>query len=150
MRLADGLLCLRLVYSDLEAAVALVRTAFGGECLPDPTVPIHPPLPDPPPQPEREPNPVAPEAVWDRAPGAGMRRIGDEVFLWQPQTGDVFHLNPIAGAIWQLLESPASARDIAATLCDPFPDQDPSAILHDTRSLVGALVAAGVVLPRKE
>ncbi|WP_209427520.1 PqqD family protein [Pararhodobacter sp. SW119] len=147
LRLAEMLVCVRLVYADLEDAVSLVRAAFGGAALPDPSVTIHPPLPEP----ARPQAPAAPASAadsrWKRAPGTGMRRIGDEVFLWRPGTGQIFHLNPVAGAIWRLLDDTATPAAIAGMLSDAFAAPDPGAVLGDTCQLIGALAAADLVRP---
>ncbi len=143
LRLAARLDCLRLVYSDLEPAVALVRLAFSGDTLPCASAKVHPALPDPVPDHEGPAEPVALDTIWQRTPGNSMRRVHDEVFLWHIETGEIYHLNPIAGAIWRLLEKPSSARRISAILAEAFDTPDAEPIRQDVCRLLGGLVANG-------
>ncbi|RXM21731.1 PqqD family protein, partial [Citrobacter sp. AAK_AS5] len=76
--------------------------------------------------------PVAPQPICRRVTGPTTRRIGDAAFLWRPGDAVLWHLNPAARAIWALLSRPASARSLAKTLQQLFPDEPPQRLQDDT------------------
>lgn len=135
---------LRLVYSDLEEAAALILAAFPADGR-DTAVPS-PPLPSRPPPPEQRPATEIPPAVLcRRARGVAARRTGEAAFLWQPGEAMLWHLNPAAQAIWTLLSRPRSARSVARILQQAFPDAPPQRIEDDTRALLAQLADKGFV-----
>lgn len=142
--LAARLTCLRLVYSDLEEAVALLRAAFVGAEGVNPAVTIHPPLP-----PQEEPgpkvSPAAPETVFARRSQVALRRHGGALFLWQNGGATLFRLNDVGAAIWALLEIPGNAHEIAQVLAEAFPDQDYARLTADVAALLGALQDEGLI-----
>lgn len=141
--LVDELLCLTLVYSDLEEAVALVRAAFDGPALPAPGLRLDPPLP---PEPVETPAPRAdPARRFSRAGGVSDRVIASNTFLWQMKDRRFFALNPVAGAVWSLIATPMSGREIALILADLFADVPPDVLAEDLERLLGQLVAEGLV-----
>lgn len=145
-QLAGRLTCLRLVYADLEDAVAVLRQAFGGPLGADPAVELLPELADPPAPPPQAP-PVELDAVWQRAGPVALRNQGGSAFLWVPGRDTVWRLNAVARAVWAMLAMPASARDLAQTLAEVFPDIPHRQVQDDTARLLGALLAEGFVQP---
>ncbi len=141
--LVAGLFCVTLVYSDLEEAVAQVHRAFAAGHLPAPELEIDAPLP---------PDPIEGDVsladlsgVYCRAAEVSAREIGEDVFLWQMEGRNFFRLNPVAGAVWDLLEEPATGHEIAATLMDVFADTPAEIIAADLSALLGQLSARGLV-----
>ena len=142
-RMARNVLCLKLVYSDLEDAVALLRAAFAAPELPAAGVTIAPPLPaelDPVVRP-----PVDLAQEWQRSPDVAVRAVQEDLFLWHATEHSYFHLNPVARAIWTLLESPITGDEIAAILSEAFPDADPARIAEDVALLLGAFAGEGLI-----
>lgn len=143
--LTAGLPVLRLVYADLEEASALLRRAFAGPEMLPAGLPIGPALPG-----VQAPSVQAPAAdpvqVWRRTGGIAMRRHGQSAFLWQPGEMMLWQLNPVALAVWVLLELPGSAVDIALTLAEIFPDTPQAVLRADICALLGALSAEGMVI----
>jgi hypothetical protein len=138
------IICLRLVYSDLEDAVALIRHAFGGGADVHADVTIEPPVP----QAASRIMPVArlaPTLVWSRRPDAMLQTTGDGGFLWMPGQRTVWRMNALGLAVWTLLEIPGSAQDIAAVLADHFNDQDESTLTADVNALLQALADGGLI-----
>ncbi|MCC5974018.1 MAG: PqqD family protein [Rubellimicrobium sp.] len=144
-QLANKVRMLRLVYSDLEEAVGLIRRVFGAATFPEDEV--LPALPSESLTETRPAQEVAPDVVWTRSDGVGLRRQGGSVFLWQASDNAVFQMNTVAAAIWNLLEEPESAKGIAATLAVAFPDTAAETILADSRLLLGELAAADLIRP---
>jgi len=144
--LALGLVGLRLVYSDLEQAVALLRAAFpaAGRC-PAQAVALTPDLPDSPPAALAPPAP--PGTPFHRAPGTTTRRMGEAAFLWRPDGDMLWHLNPVADIVWRLLARPASPATIAKRLKTIFPDQPLPGLQDDVCLLLGQMRDEGLVVP---
>ncbi len=144
--LAGRLLGLRLVYSGLEDAVALLRRAL---CGPEPLAPgleVGPAFET---RPEIEPpiTAVAPGQRWRRVPGVVPRRVAGETFLWQADARRYLHLNPMASAVWLLLELDASAEDVTDLLAEAYPATPPTRIATDVAALLGRLAARGLIMP---
>jgi hypothetical protein len=143
-RLAGGLTCLRLVYADLDDAVALLRRAFAAGGGLDPSLRPGPALADPPPPPP-EAAPVRPDAVWRRAGSVAVRGEGASAFLWAPGSDTVWRLNLVGRAVWAMLTEPASAAELAGALAEVFPAEPPARLEADVARLIGGLAAAGFV-----
>jgi hypothetical protein len=147
--LASRLTGLRLVYWDLEEAVALLRSAFpSDDSKLDDAVHILPPLPSDRlssglPLPARAM--VSASIRFRRMPGTATRRVGEAAFLWRPEDAMLWHLNPTAQAIWQLLAKPATARSLSRDLGHVFQDVPAQLLLDDTRKLLAQLECAGFV-----
>lgn len=151
-RLLSRLVCLRLVYSDLEDAVGLLRRLFAKGPLPDPALPVAPPLDTgglaSAAEPEAACAPVDPDLRWMRAEGVAVRRIGRDAVLWRPGGASVWQLNVVAHAVWELLgEGPASAEDMAAVLAGIFVEQDPARLCADLAGLLAGLYHAALIRP---
>jgi hypothetical protein len=131
--------CLTLVYADLEDAVALLRSALLGDG-PD----IAPPLP-PAPATAAPARPVDPDTLWTRADDAVIRRVGTSAFLWRLADTTLWQMNPVAEMVWTALDVPGSAREVADTLADLFPQEPPDRLLADTAGLLARLAAHDLV-----
>ncbi len=156
--LAEGAACLRLVYSDLEDAVALIRAAFPpGQDWPaiNPDAPL-PPVP-PRPEPAGSAAPALPAPSIDMAqgyratPNVAARPVGDALFLCLPDDQDIVHLNATGAAIWHLLSDeesgPVSGETIADLLSEAFPRVPADEILQDVGAILADLAAARLIRP---
>jgi hypothetical protein len=144
--LVRGMTCLRLVYSDIEDAAHLIRRAFeSGATMPQDILigPALSPRNDAAPS-HRQPE-VDPETCWQRDPDVMLQSSGDAAFLWKPGRQQLWHLNPLAAAIWTMLELPGSATELGAVLSDEFPDQPAATIVADVTALLAALARAGMI-----
>ena len=142
-RLASGLVSARLVYSDIEDAVRLIRAAFGPQASGD--MRLEPPI-----APQADQVAAAlPGTRFRRAGAARSRRSPEGVFLWQPGDAGLWHLNPMAEAVWTMLEIPGSARDLAQVLDDAWPEVPPERLLADICGLLGQLAEAGLVVAQE-
>lgn len=145
LRLVQGLPVLCLSYDSLDQAAETLHRA-----LTDPAILRSLPLAEAPAPPAADHAPAPLDQVLGRAPDTARRTIAGVVFLWQPGEAEVWHLNPVADAIWALLEYPGTARDIAAALAEVFPQVPQAQLLEDTAALLGALHQAGLVAPVPE
>ena len=146
-RLSDllvGITCLRLVYSDMEDAVALIRQAFGTSAPVAVGIEIAQALPHilPPDLPKPD---VSPDLSWCRSPDVVMQRKAESAFLWQPGRHTIWQMNHLALAIWAVLEIPSSAREIGQLLSERFPDQPLDALISDVNALMQALSRQGLI-----
>ena len=139
-----GLRCLRLVYSDLEDAIALIRRAFGPSLPGTEPVEIGPPLPFVP-QDTLPETTLSPHICWARNPDVVLQTRADSAFLWQPGKQVIWHLNALGLAIWALLEIPGTATELGAALHEHFPEMSLGTLTHDANALLDALARAGLV-----
>jgi hypothetical protein len=143
--LLAGVACLRLVYSDLENAVALIRTTFGSTAPLCPETQIFPALPSAPFASRDEPR-LSTDIIWSRNSDVMIQRKGSSAFLWRPGGQLIWHLNTLGFAVWTLLEIPGSARDIAMVLAEQFPLQDESSLMSDVNKLLNALAEGQLIV----
>lgn len=135
----------RLVYSDLEEAVSVLNRdlrAFFDEQLdlPDCALPV----------PNRlradEAAALPSDETVRKSDEAILRRLGARSWLWLPEDGMIWELNPVSAAIWELLEIPGSAEDLAEVLAEVFSDQPIDRLTLDVALALGQMASAGLVL----
>ena len=133
----------RLTYAGLEDALACLQAAFAD----------WPPLPDTSAPPRRfrladfTPPPPAPgpEAPLAQRPGTTVRVIGEALYLADPEGRAIHRMDPLAAAIWDMLEEPAIADEIGALLAEAFPDADRDRLQRDVAGLLSMMVGAGLI-----
>ena len=69
-----------------------------------------------------------------------------EVFLVDPATQGLYHLDRTARALWTLLAEPAALEDILATFRDGFPEVPAAELERDLRQALAMLMARGLVV----
>jgi hypothetical protein len=144
--LAGRLVGFRLVYSDLEDAVALLQAAFAGnDGRAADAAQILPPLP-PAATTAPETKPASASIRFRRSPAVATRRVGEAAFLWRPDDAMLWHLNLTAQTIWHLLAKPATGRKLARDLHLVFPDVPQERLMQDICALLGQLYAEGFIL----
>ena len=111
--------CVRLIYSDLDEAVALLRQAFDCHEPINPATLVKPAQAWAPPAIEKQIQ-ASVDLVFMRAPAAAVRRIGNSAFLWQAGDHSIWRLNSVGEAVWALLEIPGSAKELSAILGEVF------------------------------
>lgn len=136
--------CLRLVYSDIEEATALVTgqiCATAGPDMPE----VLPPLPAEVSAPEVHRTAAAlPDGRLRQTTGATARRIGDDHFLCLPCGPNIVRLNPVGGAIWRILEEPRTATEVVDLLAMAFPEVGRVRIGRDVADMLARLLEAGL------
>lgn len=144
--LVDNLVCLTLVYSDLEEAVSLIRDTFGAAEIPNLKEPLGPVLSLDDPDEDAPPAELSLHLV--RASDVVTRQIGEDTFLWQMTHRNFFKLNPVGGAIWALLEQDQTGSEIVRALHDVFPQTSEQEIARDVAKLLGQMKPRGLVTER--
>lgn len=142
--LTDGKPCLRLVYSDLEDAVSLLVRAFADTGRFGSDVDISLPLTLPTTQQARA-TPIATDQVFHRAPDVALRMHGRTGFLWRPGDNMLWHMNPVAAAVWAMLEIPGSALDLTVELARIFPTVPERVLMQDVATLLADLSRVGLI-----
>jgi hypothetical protein len=149
--LACRLTGLRLVYWDLEQAIALIKAAFptdGGKFAE--AIQVLPPVPSSLATGLAEDAVVSASTRFRRVPGTATRRVSEAAFLWRPDDAMLWHLNQTAQAIWTLLSRPATARSLARDLGHIYPEVPPQQLLGDTCKLLALLEIEGFVAPDRK
>ncbi|MFC1673445.1 PqqD family protein [Pseudomonadota bacterium] len=84
-----------------------------------------------------------------RHPDAQFREVGDEIFLVHPDGEQMQNLNPMAAALWRLLEEPMTGRDMAEVVLAAFPIMSPAKIQVDIETVINGLLAGGYAQIKK-
>ena len=142
--LLGKLTCVRLVYSNLEEAVQLLRKAFDDEEGINPDLPVKPAQDWMPPTPQAH-RLMDPDQVFKRAPTAALRRVGQSAFLWQAGEHTIWRLNRVGQAVWALLEIPSNARELAHSLAEVFVQTKLQDIEMDVRRVLALMHDQGFV-----
>jgi hypothetical protein len=87
-----------------------------------------------------------------RNPAIGFTVVDDETFLIEPESQEVFYLDPVSSALWRLLEEPRTAVEMAELFAAAFPDRPAEDISRDIAAVAADLLARGlaVVVPEGE
>lgn len=79
-------------------------------------------------------------------PVAGVETIelDDELVLFDPATGALHALDPLASLIWRCLDGTGTVAELVADLADAF-GTDAATVRHDVDALLTMLAANGVL-----
>ncbi len=73
------------------------------------------------------------------------RNVDNASFLVNPETEEIFYLNSLSSAIWQLLEQPVKIEEVVDIVIKAFPDILPEQIFKDTSKLFVEFINKDVV-----
>ncbi|MFC0278410.1 PqqD family peptide modification chaperone [Falsigemmobacter intermedius] len=135
----------RLICSDPDEGIALLRAwqAQGlPQDLPEALLPLSPQAAAP-----DLPRPASGQ-IFARNPAVRLRASGQMVWLWQEEDGFLWELNPMAHALWQMLEMPGSVDDLAEVMAELFPDTAPARIREDLGRCLAQFHQEGLVVVR--
>jgi hypothetical protein len=136
---------LRLTYSDLAEAVACLTAGFAAWPDDRPAA-----VGD-----ERRfrlarfdgpdlPRPGKDHPVRQRA-GAIAERIGDTLYLADPEGLAIHRMDALASVLWSLLEEPVTQQDILELLLEAFPGTDEERVASDVKGLLDMLHGARLI-----
>lgn len=82
----------------------------------------------------------------------GFTVVDDETFLIEPESQEVFYLDPVSSALWRLLEEPRTAEEMVELFVAAFPDRPAEEISRDIAAATADLLARGlaVLCPKGE
>ena len=81
---------------------------------------------------------------WKRSKNIVIRQMGDSYFLANPSDNEIYYLNEVSTAIWNLLEEPLSGADISSTIQTAFPEANSEAVIADVRKLLSEFAELGL------
>ena len=81
-----------------------------------------------------------------RRSGVSETAIGDELFLVDIASGELFHLDRSARGLWTMLAEPSAFDAILATFREAFPEQPADRLERDLRQALAQLMARGLVV----
>jgi hypothetical protein len=79
------------------------------------------------------------QALLRQRMGTISERIGDTLYLADPEGLAIHRMDALATVIWSVLEDAVTAQDILDLLVEAFPDADPGKIGADLQGLLGML-----------
>lgn len=135
--------CYRLRYARAEDALPLLDGAFAAAAEERPAA-------DGTPSPSYHPRPVSASprsgsGRFRRTPAVAETRVDGDIFLTNPETGTIHHLNSVGAALWCLLEEAADLEEVVACLCLAFPDVGEPQIRADAETLIDGLTRSGLI-----
>jgi len=89
--------------------------------------------------------PHAGSARYRRRRHIRMRLAEDQAFLIDPNANELFHLNTIGMAVWNLLDEPSDAASMIGLFRTAFPESDPATLEADIARLLERLLADGLI-----
>lgn len=81
-----------------------------------------------------------------RRSGVSETAIGDELFLVDAASGELFHLDRSARGLWTMLAEPSVFDAILATFREAFPEQPGDRLERDLRQALAQLMARRLVV----
>ena len=82
-----------------------------------------------------------------RNPAVTTSDLEGERFLVQPENGEIFHLDSLTSRVWQLLDRPRAAAEIAGTLAATVPEDTAAHCRTEVERLLAELLEAGLLRP---
>jgi len=80
-----------------------------------------------------------------RHPKTQFREVGDEMFLVHPDGEQIHNLNPMAAALWRLMEEPITGQDMADIVQAAFPIMARTKVENDINQVLSQLLNLGFV-----
>ncbi|MDP6708419.1 MAG: PqqD family protein [Alphaproteobacteria bacterium] len=141
-RLVGGAACFRLRYGRAEDAVATLSEAFANW---DPAPRAHAPTKAPCPSTTTGADERTPKGALRQRAGLGQTMVDGELFLTDADGIAVYHLNPLAARLWDLLADPTTPAELIALLTTAFPDAEPGRVAADVDTLLDGLRSKGLL-----
>ena len=80
-----------------------------------------------------------------RNDAASETEIDGEIFLVEPDSEEIYHLDSTGSALWRLLAEPQEFEEILAVFSDAFPEVAADQLEHDLRRALTALTGRELV-----
>ncbi len=80
-----------------------------------------------------------------RNPDVVERSVDDTVFLVEPDSQAIYHLEAVGAALWRLLENPTEIADAVDLLHQAFPDVARDHIERDVTRVIADLESRGLI-----
>ena len=83
---------------------------------------------------------------FQQSPAVVLHAVDDDLFLVDPRTQSIYHLNLVGAGLWRLLEQPSTAAQAIDVLRAAFPSADPERIEGDVTALLDDLLANDLIV----
>jgi Coenzyme PQQ synthesis protein D (PqqD) len=83
---------------------------------------------------------------YSRRSGVSETTVGEDLFLADTASGELFHLDRSARGLWTLLDQPTEFAAILKTFGEAFPDIPPDQLERDLRNALATLMRRGLVI----
>jgi hypothetical protein len=82
-----------------------------------------------------------------RNPEVSETALDQDIFLVEPDSGEVYYLDAVTSGLWRLLAEPQSLADCQAAYREAFPDQPGEHVERDVAAALAELERRKLVLP---
>jgi len=79
-------------------------------------------------------------------PTVSATEVDADLFLVEPVTEEVFHLDPVAAGVWRLLAVPQDEAELVAVLAEAFPEVARDRLAADVARALATLGGGGLLL----
>lgn len=131
----------QLTYTDLDAAVRCLEAGFASKA--DPVPPTGPERQFKPAVMGYKADPVG--TLMSQRTGCVERWIGETLYLADPEGRAIQRMDPLAAAIWAMLEAPVAPEVVEEALQEAFPGTPRPQITADLFALLAGLAEAGLL-----
>lgn len=83
-----------------------------------------------------------------RHPEVEFREMGDEIYLVHPDGEQMYNLNPMAAALWRLIEEPMTMADMSEIVHTAFPIMAENKVKEDVKTAMSELLNLGFATPK--
>jgi hypothetical protein len=81
-----------------------------------------------------------------RAGGVTVSEMDGDLFLVKPDSGEIYHLDPMAAAIWNAANEPISRGELLDLFREAFPEQAIDAISGDLEKALSPMIEGAVLV----
>lgn len=85
-------------------------------------------------------------ARYKRNPAVSETELDGEMFLVEPESEEVFHLDMMGASLWRLIAAPQSLHEATTVYQTAFPDTDRQTVQNDLRSALQTMLDRGLVV----
>lgn len=90
-------------------------------------------------------SPIRTTTPYIHSPDVWTQAVDGDLFAVNPETEDIFRLNPVAAVLWDMFAEPTTVMDAADLLAAAFPDESAEAICADVELLMATLFERGLI-----
>lgn len=81
-----------------------------------------------------------------RAEGVTVSEMEGDLFLVKPDSGEIYHLDPMAAAIWNAAEAPVARAELLDLFRQAFPEQPATMLEKDIDGALEPMMAGGLLV----
>lgn len=89
--------------------------------------------------------PVGLASVLRRNPKLSAAEMDGKTVMMDIERGRYFALDPVGGAVWELLEQPATVAQVIDHVAQSFDAPDPEVLRRDLQEFLGELLEQGLI-----